>query len=177
MWPPSPPTNSRRTWKPLPLLLRGCHGCYCMRVLALHAAWVFKLERACVCACRGAKECVFVCAPVHVCVCLCVHFCCIRACLHPCQLRLLHNHIMQCICNANCTILGGKPRFASSAWLPLVLALLCLLLSPVRSCLLQVGGVGGGRGRWIGGWHPLRSSLQTIYIFRYRPPKNLNRYP
>jgi len=134
-----------------------------MRVLALHAAWVFKLERACVCACRGAKECVFVCAPVHVCVCLCVHFCCIRACLHPCQLRLLHNHIMQCICNANCTILGGKPRFASSAWLPLVLALLC----PSGRSALAAGGRGlGGKGQTEqGGEHPLRLSLEKVIFF------------
>jgi len=51
---------------------------------------------------------------------------------------------MQCQCVQSC---GDKPRFASSARLPLVLSLLCLLLSPVRSCLLQVGEVWGGRGR------------------------------
>ena len=47
---------------------------------------------------------------------------------------------------------GGKPRFASPAWLRVLdLALLCLSLSPVRSCLLQAGGVWGGRGRRSGG--------------------------
>ena len=67
---------------------------------------------------------------------------------------------------------GVKKRFASSAWLRvLVLALLCLLLSPVRSCLLQADGVWRGRCRRSGGGQPLRSSLRTLIVLRYRPPK------
>jgi len=116
--------------------------------------------------------CVCVCAPVCVrlcmCVCVCAHVCtlCTRAFL------LLHEHacipvnFIICItteCNANAMpsiqSCGGKPRFARSpAWLPLVLALFCLLLSPVCSCLLQVGGVWEGRGRQSGEGHPGRLS-------------------
>jgi len=170
--------------------------CVCVRVCAR------VLESVCVCVCTCVRMCmcmcvcapVWMCVPVHACVCECVCVCvCVYACVcaryaptHLCCCRIMLASLSTSLVvqpkNANAvptaqSCCWGKPRFASSAWLPLVLALLCLLLSPVRSCLLQVGGVGGGRGRWIGGWHPLRSSLQTIYIFRYRPPKNLNRYP
>jgi len=73
------------------------------------------------------------------------------------QLRLLHNHRMQCQCNANYTMVRGQTKFYKPAWLPLVLALLCLLFDPVRSCLLQArpgGGLSGGAGGT-----PDRSSL------------------
>jgi hypothetical protein len=140
--------------------------CVCVRLC--------ECVRLCMCACT----CVY----VYVCVRMCVHVvcrivctcarhfhCCMRACLHSCHFHLLHNHRMPMQCQQPCWV---KPRFASSAWLRvLVLALLCLLLSPVRSCLLQAGGVWGGRCRRSRGGHPLRLSLQTITMFCYRPPQ------
>jgi hypothetical protein len=82
------------------------------------------------------------------------------ACLHPCQLHLLHNHRMPMQRQLYNLVGSIKPRLASSAWLRvLVLALLCLLLSPVRSCLLQAGRVWGERCRRSEGGHPLCSSL------------------
>jgi hypothetical protein len=61
-----------------------------------------------------------------------------------CQLQLLHNHRMQSHAMPTEQSCWGKPRFVRPAWLPLVLALLCLSLGPVRSCLMQEGEVGGG---------------------------------
>ena len=138
--------------------------------------------RVCVCACVSVR--VYAC--VSVCACACVYVCVCT--LRACPFLLLHEHACipvnyitcistECQCSSNCLILWGKPRFASSAWLPLVLALLCRSLSPVRSCLLQAGGVWGGRCRRSGGRHPFHSSLRTIIIFRDRPLRNLNRSP
>ena len=111
----------------------------------------------CVCVC----VCVRVCICVYLCVfvCVCVHAsacrfccCCMTACLHPC-LNLICCITTECSTNAMPTIqsCGDKPRFAGPAWLPLVLVLLCLSLSPVRSCLLHAGEVWGRRGRRSGG--------------------------
>ena len=181
VWPPSPPVISRRKWKPLPLSLLLLSLLLLLHACASFVCCLGAIVRACVCVCvcKGAQEsmcvCARVCAPVHVCLCMCapvcapVYVCTLCACafllLHESSLHSCLNFII-CItteCNANAMpsiqSCGGKPRFARSpAWLPLVLALFCLLLSPVCSCLLQVGGVWEGRGRQSGEGHPGRLS-------------------
>ena len=140
----------------------GCGLCVCAYVCV----------SACLCVC--AYVCVPVCVRVRVGVCtLCACAFLLRACLHSC-LDFSYCITTECSANAIPTVqsCGGKPRFASSAWLPLFLALLCLSLSPVRSCLLQAGGVWGVRGRQSEGGHPLRSSLQTINNVHYRPKRS-----
>ena len=118
VWPPSPPTNSRRKWKPLPLPLL-------LLLLSLLLLLLLLLLRACAsfACCLGAvaRVCVFTCLCMRVCVCVCVRLCISAAlllhegaCLHPCQLHLLHNHKMQCQCNANCTILWGQTKVYKS---------------------------------------------------------------
>jgi hypothetical protein len=114
VWPPSPPTNPRRKWKPLPLSLLLL--LLSLLILLLHACASFArclgaIARVCACACVCARLCARVLERECVCgVCMCVcarvcarcapaHFrCCLRACLHPCQLHKLHNHKMPMQC-------------------------------------------------------------------------------
>jgi len=168
--------------------LRGCAGL--MKIMFWVAAsheWrervcvyvcvcVCVCVRVCACACVRVCVCLCACAPVRVCACACVcvcvctcaflllHCCCMRACLHPC-LNFICCVITECSANAMPTVqpCGGKPRSVSSAWLPLVLALLCLSLSPVRSCLLQADGVWGGRGRREGASSPVVTWNKTYF--------------
>ena len=89
----------------------------------------------CVCACVRLCMCVLVCVRACACVCACpflLHCCCMSM-LAPCQLHLLHNHRMQCQCNANCR---GQTKVCNSC-----MAAFCscvpLPLSLVRSCCRQ----------------------------------------
>jgi len=136
VWPPSPPTNPRRKWKPLPLSLLLL--LLSLLILLLHACASFArclgaIARVCACACVCARLCArvlereCVCAPVHVCmrVCACVRLCmcgvCVRVyvCVYVCA-RCAPAHFCCCIpvnfsscittecqCSANCTILWG----------------------------------------------------------------------
>jgi len=139
--------------------------CVCVCVRARVCKGVRKRECVCVCVCARVCACVCACVRlcecVRLCTCVCMHVSvCVRArvCVHVVRL-LLHESMLASLStslvaltqNANAVptvqSCGDKPRFASSALLPLILALLCLSLSLVRSCLLQAGGVWGGRGR------------------------------
>jgi hypothetical protein len=175
----------------LSLLLLLLHACASFACCLGAVAKAFMC--ACVCVCKGARECVRVCVCVRACACVSVGVCaCVRVCACACV------RLCMCVCMCVCTLCacaflllhesvlaflyqlcllqnavpmqyqlynGGKPRFASPAWLPLVFALLCHSLSPVCSCLLQAGGVYGRRGRAGGGdFWPLR----TIDIYHHR---------
>ena len=159
--------------------------CVCVRVYVCMCVCMCVCVRAhvhvCVrvCACVSVCACACVCACVCVCVCVCVH---LRMYVHVVRLQqaCIPVNFMGCIttecqCSANCTILWGQNKVASSAWLRvLVLALNCLLLSPVRSCLLQA--VWGGRWRRSRGGILSARHFERI-IIRYRPPRNPNRSP
>ena len=157
--------------------------CVCVCVRARVCKGVRKRECVCVCVCARVCACVCACVRlcecVRLCTCVCMHVSvCVRArvCVHVVRL-LLHESMLASLStslvaltqNANAVptvqSCGDKPRFASSALLPLILALLCLSLSLVRSCLLQAGGVWGGRGRrsWGGASSPLVTSNKKYF--------------
>ena len=112
------------------------------------------LEKFCVRArvCVPVHVCLYVCVPVCLRLCMCV---CARASvctLCACALMLLHAYIpvstlpvAQNAVPMQYQLYNPGGKVCSPAWLPLVLALLCLSLSPVCSCLLQAGRVWGGR--------------------------------
>ena len=98
--------------------------CACVCKVAIESVCVHVCACACVsvrvCTCVSMCACACVCLHVcmYECVCACVcvcarcapaHFrCCMRACLFLSQFHLLHNHRLQCQCNANYTILGAN---------------------------------------------------------------------
>jgi len=136
---------------------KGARECVCLCVCA----------PMCACACVSVRVCV--CAPVCVCACECVCMCvCVHAreCVHVVRLRIsaaAREHacipvstsfVAECSADAIPTIQSwGQTKVCSAAWLPLVLAFLCLSLSPVCSCLLQAGAVWGAGVGEAGGGH------------------------
>jgi hypothetical protein len=91
VWPPQPPTNLRREWKPLPLSLLSL-SLLLLLLLLLHAYANFAcclgaLARACVCLCVRVRESVCICARVCVRLCMCVCACvnlCVRVPVYVC---------------------------------------------------------------------------------------------
>jgi len=126
---------------------------------------MYVCARLCMCVCASVRLCVcaFVCVCACACVCLCVYVC-VHVSVHVVRLRIsaaAREHacipvstsfVAECSADAIPTIQSwGQTKVCSAAWLPLVLALLCLSLSPVCSCLLQAGGVWGAGAGGAGG--------------------------
>jgi hypothetical protein len=165
--------------------------CVCERVCAR------VLESVCVCVsvcvCARMCMCVCVCAPVSVCapahVCVCDFVCTCVCTLCACAFLLLHEHACipvnfiscittECQCSANCTTLWGQTKVCEFCMAASLCSCAPLPLAQPGLLLPAAGRRGlGGKVQVERGGHPLRSSLQTIIIFRYRPLYKTNRSP
>ena len=161
---------------------KGARECVCVCVCACVRLCMCVCACVCLCACVRLCVCLCMCVCVRVCVCVCVQASVCTLC--ACAFLLLHEHacipvstsfVAECSADAIPIIQSwGQTKVYSAAWLPLFLALLCLSLSPVCSCLLQAGGVwGAGAGGARGGEHPGRL---TKY-YSPPPPQNSEPFP